>query len=317
MSVFRKLLIGAATTMMFASVAAANTYRAADLVYMPAVARTAGGGGAFFKTDVVIANLSNDTITVDVVYLPTGNTRDNRPGLDNFVRLPNLAPGERRVIDDFMKASFNLDEANGHALFFACRANGNCNDCDASGGDCRLISVTGRIYNEQTTGTFGQLFPGLPWYNRASLDDVGFDSDRVVINGVRETGAPNQSGYRTNIGLVNFASYTSTTLELTLFNAQNQQIGQASVTLGPLAHHQQRITQIFPGFTGSGYVRIRQTSATPASGETEDINGFFAYGSLLDNRTGDPTTLESVFEVPLPLDCLVGSKPLRRGVTRD
>lgn len=316
MSVFRKLLIGAATTMMFASVAAANTYRAADLVYMPAVARTAGGAGTFFKTDVVIANLSNDTIQVDVVYLPTGNSRDNRSGLDNFVTLPNLAPGERRVIDDFMKASFNLDEANGHALFFACRAGGNCNDCDANGGDCRLISVTGRIYNETSAGTFGQLFPGLPWYSRSSLDDVGFDSDRVLINGIRNEGTAGVSGYRTNIGLVNFASYTSTTVQLTLFNSQNQQIGQANVTLAPLAHHQQNVTALFPGFTGTGYIRARQTSATPASGEEENINGFFAYGSLIDNRTGDPTTLESVFEIELPLDCLVGSKPLMRGVVR-
>ena len=316
MSVFRKLLLGAATTLMFTAVAAANTYRAGDLVYMPAVARTAGGGGAFFKTDVVIANLSNDTITVDVVYLPTGKDNDNRSGLEDFVRLPNLAPGERRVIDDFMKTTFNLDAANGHALFFACRANGNCNDCDASGGDCRLISVTGRIYNETSAGTFGQLFPGLPWYSRASIDDVGFDSDRVVINGIRNTGSGGVSGYRTNIGLVNFASYTTTTVQLTLFNTQNQQIGQANVTLAPLAHHQQNVTALFPGFTGSGYIRARQVSVTPASGETENINGFYAYGSLVDNRTGDPTTLESVFEIDAPLDCLVGSKGMQRGARR-
>lgn len=312
-------MLGAATTLLMTGVAAANTFRAADLIYMPAVARAQGGGGAFFKTDIVISNLTSDRVTVDVVYMPTGAGNDNSGAINNFVTLPTLAPGERRVIDDFVAASngLNRQDANGHLIFFACREGGNC-ACES--GDCpdfRLISVTGRIYNDAPGGTFGQAFPGLPWYNYASIENTEFGYHRVVINGVRNVGSPGVSGYRTNIGLVNSSMFSATTLRLTMFNTQNQSVGQTDVTLAPLAHMQAPVTQFFSNFSGDGYVRVEQIAYTPRAGESDAVPGFFAYGSLIDNRTADPTTLEAIFERQLDLDCLFGSKPIRRGVNRN
>ena len=311
MSIYRKFLLGAAT-LLVAGVASANTFRAADLVYLPALARLQGGGGAFFKTDVVIANLSQDRIVVDVVYVPTGAGTDNSGAISSFTRLPVLAPGERRVLNDFVQTGLNRADANGYALFFACRENGNCNDCDANAGDCRLISVTGRIYNDQPTGTFGQSFPGIPWYSYASIDSSSFGFNRVSINGVRAS-----DNFRTNIGLLNSSAYSSTTLRLTAFNTQNQQVGSTEVTLAPLAHTQQPVQQLISGFSGDGFVRVEQVGFTPKAGVTDAAPGFFAYGSVIDNRTGDPTTLEAIFDQQLDAGCVFGSKPISRGVRRN
>lgn len=311
MTIYRKFLLGAAT-LLVAGVASANTFRAADLVYLPALARLQGGGGAFFKTDVVISNLTQDRVTVDVVYIPTGASNDNSAAIETFTTLPTLAPGERRVLNDFVQTGLNLSEANGYALFLACRENGDCANCDDDGADCRRISVSGRIYNDQPTGTFGQLFPGLPWYTYASIDSSDLGFNRVTINGARVS-----DQYRTNIGVVNSSAYSSTTLRLTAFNAQNQQVGLTEITLGPLAHTQQPIQQLFTGFTGDGFVRIEQVGFNPGAGAEDPIPGFFAYGSLLDNRTGDPTTLEAIYDQQFDFDCVFGSKPVRRGVRRD
>lgn len=310
MSIYRKFLLGAAT-LLVAGVASANTFRAADLVYLPALARLQGGGGAFFKTDVVIANLSSDRIVVDVVYIPTGAGTDNSGAISTFTRLPVLAPGERRVLNDFVQTGLNRADANGMALFFACRENGNCNNCDANSADCRLISVSGRIYNDQPSGTFGQLFPGLPWYNYASIDAAQFGFQNVVINGARQ-----DANFRTNIGVVNSSAYSSTTLRLSLFSPTAQLLGQTELTLAPLAHSQQAITNFFPGFTGNGYVVVEQVAFTPKAGVTDAAPGFFAYGSTIDGRTGDPTTLEAIFDEPLDAGCVFGSKPISRGVRR-
>ena len=97
-------------------------------------------------------------------------------------------------------------------------------------------------------------------------------------------------------------------LRLRLFNATGTQVGEMTQTLGPLGRTQFPVTQIASGFTGDGYVTVEQVSATPTPGQTDAVPGFFAYGSLLDNRTSDPTTLEAQFNVPLPFDCVYAAK---------
>jgi hypothetical protein len=309
MSISKRFSLGVLSVLMFASVASANTFGAADIVYLPAVARLEGAGGAFFKTDVTITNTSTSSVVVQVAYVE--GSGDNSAAPNTLITLPTFLPGERRELIDIAKSALNRDTANGYLIFFACREGGNCADCDINPGDCLNIAVQGRIYNDTAGGTFGQSFPGVPWYSYAALTSTTQGTDRLSINGVR-----NNTNYRTNIGLVNASQFSSTVLRLRLFNSAGTQIAEMDQTLGPLGRIQFPVTQIAAGFSGDGYVTVEQISATPVSGQTDAVPGFFAYGSLLDNRTSDPTTLAAQFNVPLPFDCVYGSKPQRCTVRR-
>lgn len=290
---------------MFASVASASTFRTADIVYLPAVARLQGAAGSFFKTDVTITNASTSRVVVKVAYLE--GSGDNSPAIDTLITLPTFEPGQRRELIDIAQSALGLETANGYLIFFSCREGGNCTDCDSNAADCLNIAVQGRIYNDTPGGTFGQSFPGIPWYSYAAFTSTAEGTDRLSINGIR-----NNANYRTNIGLVNASQFSSTVLRLRLFNNTGTQVGEMEQTLGPLGRIQFPVTQIAAGFTGDGYVTVEQVSATPMPGQSDAVPGFFAYGSLLDNRTNDPTTLEAEFNVSLPLGCVYGAKAAQR-----
>lgn len=305
----KRFSLGVLSMLMFASAASASSFRAADIVYLPAVARLQGAGGAFFKTDVTITNTSTSRVVVQVAYVE--GSGDNSTAPNTLVTLPTFLPGERRELIDIAQSALNRQTANGYLIFFSCREGGNCTSCDTNPGDCLNITVQGRIYNDTSGGTFGQSFPGIPWYSYAALTSTTQGTDRLSINGVR-----NNANYRTNVGLVNASQFSSTVLRLRLFNNSGTQVGEMDQTLGPLGRVQLPVTQVAAAFSGDGYITVEQISATPTSGQTDAVPGFFAYGSLLDNRTSDPTTLEAQFNVPLPFDCVYGSKAQRRMVRR-
>jgi hypothetical protein len=297
----------------FATAAGASSFRAADIVYLPAVGRLQGSAGSFFKTDVTIINTSASRVVVQVAYVE--GSGDNSSAPNTLITLPTFTPGERRELIDIVRTALDRETANGYLIFFSCREGGNCTDCDSNAGDCLNIAVRGRIYNDTPGGTFGQSFPGIPWYSYAASTSAAQGTDRLSINGVR-----NSAEYRTNIGLVNASQFSSTVLRVRVFTNTGTQVGEMDQSLGPLGRIQFPVTQIAAGFTGDGYVTVEQVSATPTPGQTASLAGFFAYGSLLDNRTSDPTTLEAQFNVPLPYGCVFGSdtgKQQRRMVRRD
>jgi len=308
----RRFLLAVLSILMLATAASASTFRAADIVYLPAVARLQGAAGSFFKTDVTITNTSTSRVVVQIAYVE--GSGDNSTAPNTLITLATFAPGERRELIDVARSALDRETANGYLIFFSCREGGNCTSCDSDAGDCLDITVQGRIYNDTPAGTFGQSFPGIPWYSYAASTSAAQGTDRLSINGVR-----NGAEYRTNIGLVNASQFSSTVLRLRVFDNTGTQVGEIDQSLGPLGRIQLPVTQIAAGFTGDGYVTVEQVSATPAPGQADALAGFFAYGSLLDNRTSDPTTLEAQFDVPLPFGCVYGSaagKPQRRMIRR-
>jgi len=330
MVIFRRMVVSAFFCLT-ASAAWASNFRAADLVYMPAAARAAGSGGSFFKTDVTISNLSTDPVIVSVVLVEGPNGNATAPA--SAVPIPVLAPGERREIVDILQSVLNVSPGNhvGQLLFFACRQGGNCTDCDANSADCKLIAVQGRIYTEGTgascpaaagsnTCTFGQLFVGIPWYNFISSTSSTQGLDKAFIAGIRQIGTAGVSGFRSNIGVANASNEFNTTIRIQLFSNTGQLVGTQSINLGPLGHSQQNVGTLFPGFTGGGYVIVDQTSSTQITttpaGQTPPVPGFFAYGSVVDNLSNDPTTLEAVYTDDLSFACVYGSKPVKRPVRK-
>lgn len=318
----KKLVVFAVALLAITSTALASNFRAADTIYLPSAGKVASGS-IEFVTDAYITNHTNDTVVVSVGFGISG--QDNRNLNQNLVDLATpLAPGERRLVADITGTLFPNQSGLGFLVFFACKQNGNCADCDANPADCSLISVESRIYSRQpgnpAAETKGQLFPGYPWYTFVSQNDAALNLDTVTIVGFRNEGQRGVSGFRSNIGLLNASQDYSTVLTVTAFNGDGTLAGAADVTLPPLGHTQTALTNLIPSFTtnnNTGYVVVSQKSATLIEGGcAECAPGFFAFGSQLDNIGDDATTLESVYIPQLDIGCVYGAKADRHPIRR-
>jgi hypothetical protein len=310
----RKLLMITALVGLMATSAMASSFRSADVVYLPVAGKLAGGNNAFFRTDVWISNVSNQPVVVDVAFAPRDGNNENVTDPANTRRLPVLLPGQRREIVDVMQQVFGqsdtADPTIGQLIFFACREGGDCTACDTNAADCLPITVEARIYTTDAAGaTFGQLIPGIPWFNFVSPDAISEQLHQVFITGIRQN-----TDYRTNIGIVNASQFSSAVVVAKLFQADGQQFGSnATVSLPPLGFSQQSVASLFPGFTGTGaWVLLEQLPISSGSDP-----GFLAFGSLLDNKSNDPTYLEAQYVPVLDFGCIYGAKPIKRLVRRD
>lgn len=308
----KQLGIAAAIT-LFAGAAMASNFRAADQVYVPAAGHISSAS-ATFVSDVFISNLSDDSVDVSVI-LATGTGGTQTP----FPRVLTLAPRERRELKDFIKTTLNVQAATlGQLIFNACKAAADCTPDPTTGlnANYRNISVESRIYSVNTPNadsntlntapTTGQLFSGIPWYNFVSESASGAGLDKVFVTGIRNT-----DQYRTNIGFVNASQFSTTTITGTLFSATGTQLAQSSFTLQPLGSAQTGVgsASLFPSFTKSAtstgaYAIFQQSGTQPtsdasANGCPTGCPAFFAFGSVLDNQTNDPTTLEPQYLQPL------------------
>ncbi len=345
-----KQLVTAAAILLVASGAMASNFRAADQVYVPAAGHLNASGGTFIS-DITVSNLENERVTVSVIYTPTTNLAGARQEPQYFNDRFTLEPFERREFRDFLglaqaQGGLGLASAFGTLIFNACRATANCTvgqDADGNHPDYRDIAVASRIYfagpNVNSAGTTGQAFPGIPWYNYVSMRAAPSTSgnlSKVAIAGFRQEGFGGQANtQRSNVGVMNASQYATTTLRLTLYQGANRTpIGAPrDVTLAPLNHVQGNLVDLFPGLsTGPTavnlYVIVEQISSVaepgaPASCGSDGCPGFLAYGTVLDNLSGDGTTLEAIYEEPLSgtaLAAIYGSsagKPnIRRSVRR-
>lgn len=325
----KKIAIAAAMTLCAAGAYASN-FRAADQVYLPVAGHLAGSSGVFIS-DVYVSNLSTDPVDVSVVFQTSGANPANPKGTEyqNAITLRGL---ERKEYKDFFRTVLGQQAAFGQLIFNGCKSGTDCSVTDANGysPNFRPISVESRIYqvaNETQANlpTTGQLFSGIPWYNFVSQLQSNVGLDKVFITGITHTGNAGTPGtFRTNIGLVNASEYSTTTLDVKLYQGTMTAAdmkGEALVNLGPLGNVQQGFAALFPGvpFGANYFVTVEQKNSTPTGNAPASCDtgcpAFLAYGSVLDNLSGDATTLESQYLKELDPDALVIIYPPNAGKT--
>jgi hypothetical protein len=341
----KKLLIATALTMCAAGAYASN-FRGADQVYIMTAGRivqTSGAGNSFIS-DVQLANLTADTVVISVIYQPinaaTNPSQPNSIGQE-FKDIITLAPFERREFKDFFQSGLNLSEGFGLLILNGCKQGADCGpsgtDPDTNVQNYRAISAESRIYSYKTAdgpalkGTTGQLFSGIPWYNFVSLlQATPAELDEVFITGITHT-ANGGTGFRSNIGLVNASQYSSTDLRVTLYRGRRRvedKVAETVIHLTPLENIQRNIPALFSTapFNDNYFVTVEQIRATPnpsgvPSSCDQGCPAFLAYGSVLDNVSGDATTLESQYLKELSsaaIDVIYptssGKPPMRRAV---
>lgn len=129
----------------------------------------------------------------------------------------------------------------------------------------RAPVATSRTYTTvQGGGTYGQ-----------SIDPVDAFRTDAFVPGLRS-----DSQFRSNVGFVNDSDVT-TGVTVTLLGQFGQTLATAFVQLAPKSMTQASLAALFPGIdtTSLGYVTL----------EAHDDSGqMFAYGSIVDNASGDP-----------------------------
>jgi hypothetical protein len=135
------------------------------------------------------------------------------------------------------------------------------------------VMATQRTYNNQPAGTFGQFIPGFP-VSRAVA--AGQEARLVQLS---QSGDPS-TGFRTNLGLTS-ASSKAITIAYSLYRGDGTLLGLQSRALPPYGYIQ--IANVFNAVStigvAEGFIVLRTTT---------DGGAFFAYASVVDNRSGDP-----------------------------
>ncbi len=216
---------------------------------IPASAKVAGALGTNWLTDVVVSNGDDYELSAAFFFLEGGRNNSDVTGIETM--LPSFSSFKR---EDFLATVFGRQSTSGAIVI----------------GADQPVVVTSRTYNDQgEDGTFGQFIPGYP-----------LDSAMKEGGPARLVQLISNDDYRTNIGFVNVSEQTIT-IEVQLFSGDGAFLGDESYDLRPFEYRQ--VNDIISDFTAAA---IDDAFAVVVSDCSDAC--FFAYASVIDNRTGDP-----------------------------
>jgi hypothetical protein len=224
-----------------------------SLFLLPSSAHAPGSGGAFFTTDLTIANTGAGDVTYTLKFL--GNNTDGRPGAE---RTFTLAAGRSASYRDFLGTVFSLTNAFGAVRI------------SASAPTLAILSQTSTPF---ASGTVGQVIPVAP-----GSEFITAGTSRSIV-GVREN-----ASFRTNLVLAN-ATEVPLDVDVAVVDESGAPLASQRFSLPPLGMTQ--ATRVVRAIGLGGDVNgARLVLSTPTPG-----GAFVAYASLIDNGTNDPRTL--------------------------
>jgi len=225
---------------------------AGESLYIPGSAHVNGAGGTHWRTDLEVHNPGSTDASFMIELLKRGKENPS-PVSKSFT----LAAGRSARYTDALDTLFGFTGAAALRI------------TPSSG----VITVTSRTYNAAAKGSYGQFIPAV-----AATEAVG-TGEPVPLAQLSQS-ATTSSGYRTNIGVVN-TSATPMTVVIDLYDGNGSKLGAKNVDLK--AYEYIQVDRIFspvtPGTLDDCYAIL--STATPKA-------SFLAYGSVVDNRSGDP-----------------------------
>jgi hypothetical protein len=247
------------------------TVKPATEQFLPSVAHAAGAlPGSMFQTDVWIFNPGSVATTVTISFYYRGPS----PALSPDPISVDVDAGAVSELDDIIATEFGLGGAVGGLRIVSTQP----------------VTVTARIYDAAVegtngTGTAGQFFAATP------LPDAipaGAATDLVGMRAVKDAGAAIAT-WRTNVGFMN-ASAATTVVHATLIlgdgtdDPPTSSTVEDTFTLGP--YEPRQLNDVF--------VSLKRPYDTNVRCHLEVVSGgpVVAFGSMLDGRTNDPSTLD-------------------------
>jgi len=206
--------------------------------------------GAIWRSDVRVFNSSTSPQTTTLTLYPTGNPSAS------VSQTATIQPGEVKALDDIVHSTFNLTNAGG-ALHVT------------TATTVPLI-VTARTFNDTTAGTLGQFLQAV-----TPADAVGNGERSLQLLQMEDS-----PRYRTNLGLTEVTGKPATA-EVTVVLPDSKVAPKVQI---PLAAFEYRQFSIISSL-GLGNVYNARISVRVIDGQGKVT----AYGSVIDQKTQDPT----------------------------
>lgn len=221
---------------------------------VPSSAHARGANGAFYTTDLTIANPGAVDATFAIRFL--GHDAD---GTDGPLATRMLAAGRAVTYADVLGSLFGVE--SGYGAF----------QVTSDSGALKITAFTSTL-SPDGRGRVGQAVPA-------------FDASRLATSGSPAVlvGLRDDASARTNLVLAN-ASLFQVTVELTLSGPDGAVLGHATWELPPLGMTQvaSAVSALGGSAAGDAYLVVRVATAGGAVA---------AYASVVDNGTNDPRTI--------------------------
>lgn len=224
---------------------------------VPAVAHAPGAEGSLWRTDLAVVNPGSAAANLTLAFVPVEGA--------TLTRTATLAAGATREWADVLVSLFGVGAA------------ANVSGALRIGADGPLC-VSSRTFNQDEAGTFGGFLPAVTAAESLSPGRTG-----VLPHLARS------ALFRTNVGVTNLGA-ASLVARVRLFGADGGPAGAPiDVTVAPGA-----LVQVVDPF---GAAAAGDHDVAFATVEVTTTGGLaWAYASVIDNRTGDPTIVP--VEVP-------------------
>jgi len=220
---------------------------------VPAVASLPGLGGTSWRSQLDVVNTSASDRSITIEYY-----REDGSSVAGMAM--TIEPGKSLHFDDIVGGLFG-EQGKG---WLNVMANG-----------AGVVS-TSRTYNDDASGTYGQLIPAFPHF-----EATGPGTTAVMA------GLTSMEGFRTNIGISSLG-LSPDVCRINVFANNGSPIGTHPFDLPPRGFVQlERVLGDLGGgssFTGEAWAEVSCTGAT----------SFFAHASVVDENTGDPTYIPAV-----------------------
>ena len=243
---------------------------------IPAVASTDGVGGSYWRTDLVVYNPNEKEVILSLQLLPTGGG-----GAAPFVDLlPPLGSEQTVVLEDVVGSHFP-DDATGALVLLA-------RDADSTLAAPVVASTRTWTPGGAGVGSYGQGIPALPWPQDGTLSET-----ERIIPGLESSG-----DFRTNLGIVNPTAGFDEIFSVEILDAAGDSRGVRYYRLEAESHLQLNDLLRQFGLEGSDYTAVvKLVNWQDAESTTGNVRpDFVVYGSLVDQRSNDPTYLEAQTE---------------------
>ena len=208
-------------------------------------------GFAQWRSDITITNGGSAPVTATLTYYPSGDPGNPKTATQT------LAPNESKQFTGVLRQVFNTTNSSGAV--------------QVTTASPSQLMVSGRTYSDTGNGTFGQFIPGV-----SEREGLGRDAGSLQVQQVEESNA-----FRSNLGLAELSG-KPVTLEVSVIQPDAKVVPRVTIDLKPNEFKQFNSIVKSLGISTlyNGRITVRVT----------DGDGHVAvYGSMVDNRTGDPT----------------------------
>jgi M6 family metalloprotease-like protein len=222
--------------------------------YVPAMAHNPGSSGTQWRSDLAVANTSSSTANLTLTYYSSSSP---------VVRSTTLAGNGTTKWGNVLESLFGVASGTSTQGTVVISAN-------------VPLAIVARTYNQAPSGTYGQFYPAVR-------------SAHTIASGQTAClpGLEKSTAFRTNVGAINLGSSTCT-VQFGVYTGSGVQVG-SNVTLSVPAERWAQLNDLF-GTAGAGNQSVAYAKVQPVSSGCQ----IWAYASVVDNATGDPTTVPMI-----------------------